>query len=61
MAVALDNRAFARFLYDAMMFETLPYWAPAVAAGALVTTAFVFVEVSGRCCCVLVCWVVEHL
>jgi hypothetical protein len=45
MAVSLDNRPFARFLYDAMMFDLLPYWAPAVAAGALVLLAFVFIEV----------------
>jgi hypothetical protein len=45
MAVSLDNRPFARFLYDAMMFELLPYWAPAVAAGVLVLLAFVFIEV----------------
>jgi hypothetical protein len=46
MAVSTDNRAYARFLYDAMMFEALPYWSPAVAAAALISLAFLFVEVS---------------
>lgn len=45
MAVSTDNRDFARFLYDAMMFETLPYWTPIAAAAALTSGLFFCIQV----------------
>jgi hypothetical protein len=49
LAVAVDNRKFARFLYDSMMFEVLPYWAPAVAVAVLALGLVVAIKVSYRC------------
>lgn len=49
MAVATDNRDFARFLYDAMMFEMLPYWAPIAAAAALTSGLFFCIQVTNTC------------
>jgi hypothetical protein len=45
--VSTDNREYARFLYDAMMYEMFPYWTPALAGGALVTACAVLIQVGG--------------
>lgn len=59
MAVSTDNRDFARFLYDAMMFETLPYWTPIAAAAALTSGLFFCIQVLHviikLLCCVFWC------
>ncbi len=41
LAISADKREFTRFLYDAMMFDVLPYWSP-IAAVALLVAAFFF-------------------
>ena len=58
LAVAEDNRMYARFLYDAMMFEMLPFWAPTAASALLVCAALLSVQVgsassslSAECVC----------
>jgi hypothetical protein len=55
LAVSTDNRDYARFLYDAMMFEMFPYWMPALAGCALVTACAGLIQVSACAVWMLVC------
>lgn len=57
LAVSTDRREMARFLYDAMMFDVLPYWSPTAAAAVLVAGLFLLIKVQFAYCvgCVYVC------
>eukprot|EP00598_Pedospumella_elongata_P010543 CAMPEP_0185006554 /NCGR_PEP_ID=MMETSP1098-20130426/84910_1 /TAXON_ID=89044 /ORGANISM="Spumella elongata, Strain CCAP 955/1" /LENGTH=918 /DNA_ID=CAMNT_0027534737 /DNA_START=41 /DNA_END=2800 /DNA_ORIENTATION=+ len=47
LAISADKREFTRFLYDAMMFDVLPYWSPVAAVALLVAALFFAIKVCG--------------
>ena len=51
LAISADKREFTRFLYDAMMFDMLPYWSPVAAVALLVAALFFAIKV---CCHILI-------
>jgi len=48
LAISADKREFTRFLYDAMMFDVLPYWSPIAAVALLVAAFFFAIKVRAR-------------